>query len=171
MNVFIISVIVALILFVIFQITNRRNKKKEIQNFKPQFDKEKLVNYYLSNDNIHFSDNAEYYANNSFSIVVREKTTDELVNIFNQAYNWNKDFINVVEAELSQRGIDLQKYRLERAKIYSEKEAEFQNGKQGNSLYIVLGVILSLTANLSGIIIGYIYNFGTRTSEISEKKI
>lgn len=164
MEIIITSFVIGLIVFaIIFFI--KKDSGNEI------WDEYKYSNeFFLSNRNIFSKVESTSRFTNPFSTNIFEKTDDELIQYFMEAYDWDEKFIDLVEKELNDRKIDIIELRNKRAIVYTKKENEFEIGKQGNSLYIVLGVILSLTANLFGIVIGYIYKFGYRKSKITNNK-
>ena len=89
---------------------------------------------------------------------IKQKTNEELTEIFINAKNYNPDFVALAEKELAYRNINVDSSKQIREKINDDSKEKLQAGKPGSSLYIFICFLLALAGGFLGIYAGYIYS-------------
>jgi hypothetical protein len=103
--------------------------------------------------------------NNNFENIIKEKTDDQLTEIFLNANDYQADFIKIVEKELIKRKIPLESLYSIRAKKDEISDARMEIGNQGNKLLIIFSFLASLfgyanpLGGILGIAAGYQYAY------------
>lgn len=93
----------------------------------------------------------------NFTQQIKEKTSEELTEIFINAKEYNPDFVRLAELELNSRNINLdisKRIKEDNKQIMNEQLTE---GKPGSPLYILFCFILALFGGLIAIYAGYVY--------------
>ena len=93
-----------------------------------------------------------------FTQQIKQKTDQELTEIFINAKDYNPEFVRLAEEELHSRNINLDSSnQIKETKTVISKQ-QLQTGKNGSPFYIFLCFILALFGGLLGIYAGYIYS-------------
>lgn len=95
----------------------------------------------------------------SFETLIKEKTDNQLSEIYLNANDYQPEFIKLVELELVQRKIPLDSLKFIREKKEEISDESLELGKQGNQGWIIAAFLLSLVGGLWGIVAGYQYAF------------
>ncbi|MCW3118157.1 MAG: hypothetical protein JWM28_2239 [Chitinophagaceae bacterium] len=104
-----------------------------------------------------------------FADQIRQKTDNELNDIFINAGDYNPEFVRLAEEELKIRNIDMDTSKQVKEKIVQTEKIHLSEGKAGSPLYIFLCFVLALLGGFLGIYAGYIYSQSkTKTNEGEE---
>jgi len=98
-----------------------------------------------------------------FREIIKEKSDEELTDIFIKNSGYQESFMEQVQEELVSRKIpieSLQKFREEQNTIDVSK---LEQGEQGSQVWIVLGFLASIVGGLWGIFAGYNYAYSKHT--------
>jgi hypothetical protein len=98
---------------------------------------------------------------NNFNTLVKEKTDNELLDIYMNSKDYQVEFVNLVTEEITHRNLSIDTLDEIRSKKVEENDNLLVLGRKGNSAYLVLIAISSLLGGLIGIIGGYIYAYST----------
>jgi hypothetical protein len=90
---------------------------------------------------------------------IKEKTDNQLSEIYLNANNYLPEFIELVELELVKRKIPLASLSFIRKNKEEISDENLAIGKQGNQVWIVAAFLMSLFGGLGGIIAGYQYAY------------
>ncbi|MEX6688540.1 hypothetical protein QTN47_13590 [Danxiaibacter flavus] len=93
-----------------------------------------------------------------FTETVRQKTNQELMEIFIHPKDYNPDLVALAELELTKRNINLDKSKQVRQTISHVELRQLEKGKKGSPLFIFFCFILALAGGLLGIYAGYVYS-------------
>jgi hypothetical protein len=96
--------------------------------------------------------------NFDFSEQIKQKTNEELIEIFTHPKNYSPDFIALAENELVKRNVNIDNAKQERLKFEGENNQATYTEKSGSYLYIFICFLLALLGGLLGIYAGYIYS-------------
>lgn len=99
---------------------------------------------------------------NKFESIVKQKTTEELVDIIINSHDYQADFIKNVKIELEERNMPLDSINQIKEKASKISDRNIEQGEQGNVLYIALCYFAALLGGIISIIAGYIYAFSKR---------
>jgi hypothetical protein len=105
----------------------------------------------------------------NFQEQVAGKTDTELIDIYVNANDYQKEFVNMVFDELNRRKVPIEKYQKEREQKSIFIKEQFEKGRQGNKVYIVLCFISALLGGLLGIIGGYVYSQSKHSDNSGER--
>ena len=94
-----------------------------------------------------------------FETQIKEKTDNQLSEIFLNANDYQPEFIKLVELELMHRKIPLDTLIFIRKKNDEISDESLELGKQGSQGWIVAAFLLSLFGGLWGIVAGYQYAY------------
>jgi hypothetical protein len=97
-----------------------------------------------------------------YETLVEQKNSKELVDIYLKSQDYQPDFIKTVEAELIKRNIPLDTIKQVKEESDTINDNKIKLGVKGNSFYIVICFISSLTGGVIAIVAGYIYAFSKR---------
>jgi hypothetical protein len=89
---------------------------------------------------------------------IKQKTNDELNEIFINAKDYNPDFVRLAEQELKDRNIDIDASKQIRVQATEQATAQLKEGKEGSPLYILVCFVLAFLGGLIAIYAGYIYS-------------
>lgn len=104
-----------------------------------------------------------------FSNQIKQKTNEELTEIFINAKDYNPDFLRLAEQELAIRNIDLDPSKQIKEELKETNTNQLKEGKAGSPLYLLLCFVLALLGGLIAIYAGYIYSYSKiKTSEGEE---
>jgi hypothetical protein len=98
---------------------------------------------------------------NNFNKLVKEKTDNELLDIYMNSKDYQVEFVNFVTEEITHRNLSIDTLDEIRSKKVEENDNLLVLGRKGNSAYLVLIAISALLGGLIGIIGGYIYAYST----------
>jgi hypothetical protein len=93
-----------------------------------------------------------------FTRQIKQKTNEELTEIFINASNYNPDFVALAEQELTARNINLDLPKQRRQEFKQTLNKQFEKEKSGSPLYIFLCFVLALFGGFIAIYAGYIYS-------------
>jgi hypothetical protein len=93
-----------------------------------------------------------------FQQQIKNKTNDELLVIYHHADEYQEGFIHAVSAELISRNVDLAQVQPAKEKKATLSQQEFEKGRQGNEVYVVLSFVFAALGGVIGIIAGYTYS-------------
>jgi hypothetical protein len=93
-----------------------------------------------------------------FTQQIKQKTNEELTEIFINAKDYNPEFVRLAEEELTARNINIDTSRQTREKNKEINKEQLQAGKNGSSFYIFLCFVLALFGGFLAIYAGYIYS-------------
>lgn len=94
-----------------------------------------------------------------FETQIKEKTDNQLSEIYLNANDFQPEFIKLVELELVRRKIPLDSLSFIREKKDEISDKSLEIGKQGNQFWIIAAFFLSLFGGLWGIAAGYQYAY------------
>jgi hypothetical protein len=94
-----------------------------------------------------------------FETRIREKTDNQLSEVYLNANDYQPEFIKLVELELVKRKIPLDSLIFIREKKDEISDETLDIGKQGDQFWIVAAFLLSLFGGLWGIVAGYQYAY------------
>lgn len=94
-----------------------------------------------------------------FETQIKEKTDNQLSEIYLNANDYQPEFIKLVELELVKRKIPLDSLTFIREKKDDISDETLEIGKQGNQFWIIAAFLLSLFGGLWGIVAGYQYAY------------
>ena len=97
-----------------------------------------------------------------FETQIREKTDNQLSEIYLHANDYQPEFIKLVELELVKRKIPLDFFTFIREKKDEISDETLAIGKQGSQFWIVAAFLLSLLVGLWGIVAGYQYAYSKK---------
>jgi hypothetical protein len=95
----------------------------------------------------------------NFETKIKEKTDDELSEIYLNSNNYQIEFIQLVELELEKRKIPINSLKFIKDKKDKISSDTLLLGVQGNIYWITAMFFASLFGGLIGIIAGYIYAY------------
>ncbi len=98
----------------------------------------------------------------NFKSQVKQKTDDELIEIFSKSLDYQPDFIKILEEELTERNIPIAPLKKIRADAYEVSDKKIQMGEQGSTLYIALCFLFAILGGIISIVAGYIYAYSKR---------
>jgi len=93
-----------------------------------------------------------------FKEQIAGKTDQELLDIYSNSGEYQDSFVMLARQELLDRGVRLEEIEKEKDSKLALFKSEFENGKKGNEVYIILGFISAVLGGLLGIIFGYIFS-------------
>jgi hypothetical protein len=93
-----------------------------------------------------------------FSKQIENKTDEELLSIFVDSDQYQPEFGELAERELVSRKVDLSPYKLRKEHKEAFYAESYEKGRQGNTIYIILGFVSSLLGGFLGIVAGYVYS-------------
>lgn len=93
-----------------------------------------------------------------FTEQVKQKTNDELIEIFTYPKNYNPDLVALAEEELKKRNVETDSAMQVRSKFEEDNKQVIVTGKPGSPLYIFICFLLALLGGFLGIYAGYIYS-------------
>ena len=93
-----------------------------------------------------------------FTDQIKQKSDEELTEIFIHAKDYNPDFVRLAEDELSNRNINLDSSKQIREEVKEFDRKQLQEGKPGSPLYIFFCFVLALLGGIIAIYAGYIYS-------------
>jgi uncharacterized membrane protein len=100
--------------------------------------------------------------NIDFKKQIAAKGDEELLHIFANADEYQKDYVDVVSNELNKRNINTDSIKIQRQHKEKFTQEQFEKGKEGNEIYIAIGFITAFLGGLIGIIAGYVYSQSKR---------
>ncbi len=89
---------------------------------------------------------------------IKQKTDQELTEVFINAKDYNPEFVRLAEEELQSRNINLDSSKQIKEKKTITNKQQLQAGKSGSPFYIFICFLLALFGGLLGIYAGYIYS-------------
>lgn len=98
----------------------------------------------------------------TFKYQVKQKSNDELVNIFIKSRDYQAEFIKVVEEELLKRNIPIESISQIKDQADDISDAKLKMGEQGNTLYIAICFLAALLGGIISIVAGFIYAYSKR---------
>jgi hypothetical protein len=96
---------------------------------------------------------------NNFETFIKEKTNNELTDIYIKNSGYQEEFMRLVEIELTNRNIpidSLQKFREEQESI---DDTKLEKGEQGSQFWITAAFIGSIFGGIWAIFAGYSYAY------------
>jgi hypothetical protein len=96
---------------------------------------------------------------NNFETIIKEKTNNELTDIYIKNSGYQEEFMRLVEIELTNRNIpidSLQKFREEQESI---DDTKLEQGEQGSQFWITAAFIGSIFGGIWGVFAGYSYAY------------
>ena len=93
-----------------------------------------------------------------FKEQVVSKTDQELIAIFINPQDYQKNFIQIVNEELTRRNVNLKNYQQEKDRKQKITNETLERGRPGDPFYITLGFICAFLGGFAGVIVGYIYS-------------
>lgn len=99
-----------------------------------------------------------------FENQIKEKTDNELAEIFLNAHDYQPEFIKLVELELVERKIPLDLMSFLRKKKDDISDETLKIGKQGNQFLIIVAFLLSVYGGVWGFVAGYHYAYSKHKS-------
>ncbi len=96
---------------------------------------------------------------NNFDTIIKEKTNNELTDIYIKNSGYQEEFMRLVEIELTNRDIpidSLQKFREEQESI---DDTKLEQGEQGSQFWITAAFIGSIFGGIWAIFAGYSYAY------------
>ncbi len=103
-----------------------------------------------------------------FKSLAKQKTNDELVEIYSKSMDYQPDFIKIIEDELTERNIPIAPLKKVRADAYEVSDKKIHAGEQGSTLYIAICFLLAILGGIISIIAGYIYAYSKRKDSKGE---
>lgn len=100
----------------------------------------------------------------NFEPQIKEKTDNQLSEIYLNANDYQPEFIKIVELELLERKIPLDSLSFIRDKKDEIADDTLEMGKQGSQFWIVAAFIFSLLGGLWAIAAGYDYAYSKHTN-------
>ncbi|MGN6214384.1 hypothetical protein [Parafilimonas sp.] len=104
-----------------------------------------------------------------FTRQIKQKTNEELTEIFINASNYNPDFVALAEQELTARNINLDLPKQQRQEFKQTLNKQFEKEKSGSPLYIFLCFVLALFGGFIAIYAGYIYSRSKQKDETGKE--
>lgn len=104
-----------------------------------------------------------------FTRQIKQKTNEELTEIFINASNYNPDFVALAEQELTARNINLDLPKQQRQEFKQTLNKQFEKEKSGSPLYIFLCFVLALFGGFIAIYAGYIYSQSKQKDETGKE--
>lgn len=104
-----------------------------------------------------------------FTRQIKQKTNEELTEIFINASNYNPDFVALAEQELTARNINLDLPKQQRQEFKQTLNKQFKKEKSGSPLYIFLCFVLALFGGFIAIYAGYIYSRSKQKDETGKE--
>ena len=101
--------------------------------------------------------------NNDFTIVIYQKSDDELCEIYLSQEKYQKEFYAAAVQEVHKRGIDVTGMDAQIKEKIIENDSILKEGKDGNSVYLILCFLGALVGGIPAMIGGYIYAFSKVT--------
>lgn len=93
-----------------------------------------------------------------FTKQIKQKTDEELTEVFINVKNYNPEFVRLAEEELIARNINVDASKQIRDKNKEVNKEQLQKGKDGSPFYIFLCFVLALFGGFLAIYAGYIYS-------------
>lgn len=93
-----------------------------------------------------------------FNSQIKQKTNEELTEIFINPGNYNPEFATLAEKELVLRNVDLDLFKHKRQEVKQIAEKRFEKEKPGSPMYILICFILAVFGGFIAIYAGYIYS-------------
>jgi hypothetical protein len=94
-----------------------------------------------------------------FKNQIKEKTDNQLSEIYLNAKDYQPEFIKLVELELVERKISLDSLSFIREKKDEIADETLEIGKQGSQFWIIAAFLLAIFGGLWGIVAGYQYAY------------
>jgi len=94
----------------------------------------------------------------NFQEQIASKSDQELLDIYINSDDYQKEFVDQTFQELNKRGIPTDKYKVEKENKARLTRELMTQGRRGNEVYIVLGFISAVLGGLFGLIAGYVYS-------------
>jgi hypothetical protein len=105
-----------------------------------------------------------------FKNKVKEKTDQELADIFLNAKEYQPEYITIVEQEMINRKVpNYETLKTRKEKLEEKANTEIEYGRAGTTMWIALYFLSSLFGGIIGIIAGYNYAFSERENSKGEK--
>ena len=104
-----------------------------------------------------------------FENQIKEKTDNQLSEIFINANKYQPEFIKLVELELVHRKIPIDSLKFIKEKQDKILDESLEIGKQGNPVWIIVSFISSLFGGLPGIVAGYVYAYSMHKNSKGDK--
>ncbi len=98
---------------------------------------------------------------NNFNELVKNKTDNELIDIYLNPQDYQAEFVGLVVEEITHRKLPIDTLDEIRSKKDEVSDNVLAIGKQGNPLYLGLLAISALLGGLIAIVGGYIYAYST----------
>ncbi len=102
---------------------------------------------------------------NKFEAIIKEKTNNELSDIYIKNSGYQEEFMKLVEIELTNRNIpidSLLKFREEQERI---DDSKLELGEQGSQFWIAAGFIGAIFGGIWAIFAGYSYAYSKKKSK------
>ena len=94
-----------------------------------------------------------------FTEQIKQKSDEELAQIFVNAKDFNPEFVSLAEKELKSRNISIDS-SLQKKDIAADTDIEqLSRGKPGSPLYILLCFVLAIFGGIIAMYAGYIYAY------------
>lgn len=94
-----------------------------------------------------------------FETQIKEKTDNQLSEIYLNANDYQPEFIKLIKLELGKRKIPLDSLAFIKEKKDEISDESMAIGKQGNQFWIIVAFFASLFGGLWGIVAGYQYAY------------
>ena len=92
-----------------------------------------------------------------FEKLIKEKTNEELIDIFVNSEQYQATFICLVEAEILKREIPISPLKEIKKKSEDVSDSKLGIGEQGNPLWVGLCFLSALFGGVIAIVAGYVY--------------
>jgi hypothetical protein len=93
-----------------------------------------------------------------FQNQIESKTEEELLEIYLHSDQYQSEFAELVEQELTGRKVDLSSYKLRKEHRIAYYTELYKDGRPGNTVYIILGFVSALLGGFLGIWTGYVFS-------------
>lgn len=100
-----------------------------------------------------------------FTDQIKQKTDQELNDIFINAKDYNPDFVQLAEAEMLKRNMNIDESKKVKEKVAELDMKQIEEGKPGSPLYIFFCFVLAIFGGIIAIYAGYIYSQSTMKTD------
>jgi len=104
----------------------------------------------------------------NFESKIREKSNEELVDIFINAQDYQPQFVEIVEKELKSRNIPIASVKKIQEKASEVSDKKIELGERGNPIWVTFCFLFALMGGIYSIVGGYIYAFSKRKNSKGE---
>jgi tetrahydromethanopterin S-methyltransferase subunit D len=94
----------------------------------------------------------------NFEDQIASKTDKELLDIYANPHDYQESFVSEVVRELSNRKVDLASVPQKKPITEEISQKQFETGRPGNELYIIICFASALLGGIIGIVGGYVYS-------------